>query len=285
VSPVWVGVIGHLVKRAILFVADLLTEADVRRRQEKIRATQRKLLAAQADIRKLARDRRVERARREYLRRQALIAYRKAQRELLQIGIDALQDAKKVAFTKLSSVQDRMEGRSAQPRSYIDRSLFEEFHALKRQMHETIAESKALTTALCARRREVQTELDALYDDSTHKRLGAKKKIQVLLDELHADGRTLFASNDARGSMLRLHHVAYVLERRCGACRAWVSPAMAFCPMCGAEREEREPVRFFKKDVKDVHACPECHAPTAEELVYCFNCGEELDLFGLKAAL
>lgn len=276
------GILAAFVWAAVRFAADFLAEEDIRRRNRRIRGTQARLRTEQVEIQRLTRQVQRGRNQREYLRRGALIRYRKAQRELIEIGLQALNDAKSAAFSKLKVVAGRIHGG---PRSFIDERLFDEFRTLNRQVHETIAESKVLTSVLANRLQQVNAELDELHDASTHTRLGGKKRIAELLKELHRDGRQQLAGKDARDSVLRLGSVSYVLERRCPGCRAWLSPVMVACPLCGARKGDHAPVRFFKKDIGDAQACSGCYAPTMDEFVYCFNCGERQDPFGLRAAL
>jgi DNA repair exonuclease SbcCD ATPase subunit len=285
VVRVVIAAISAAVSAAVLFAADWLSEGDIRRRQGNIRETKLRLRKAQTEISEIGCDLSLERGRREYLRRQALISYRKAQRDLLLIGRDALNDAKTAAFTKLRVVQDRIRTRTPPPRTSIDGKLLARFQSLKKQVHEAIADSKALTTLLDKRLLAVKRELDALHDSSTHGRLGGKKKVRELLAQLRADGRSLLASRDARGSTLRLGDRAYVLEQLCGGCRVWLSPAMGYCPSCGAAHDEVAQQRHLMRNAGDDIFCPECFAPTTPEFQYCFNCGERQDPFGLKSAL
>jgi hypothetical protein len=280
-----IGFIAVAVSAAVLFAADWLTEEDVRRRQRTIRDTRQRLQVALVEIRKVERQASLERGQREYLRRKALIAYRTAQKELLEIGLDALNDAKSAAFTKLKVVDDRILKRSGLARTFIDKKLFDRYHVLKAEVHETIAESKVLTTGLVQRLRGVKDELKVLKDSTTHSRRGGKRKVEELLEEFHSEGRQLLARRNAKGSTLRLGQRSYVLELRCVGCRAYLSPAMAYCPSCGDQHGGREPVRYLEKEAEEEHSCPECQAPTTPELRYCFNCGEKQDPFGLQSVL
>ena len=280
--PPMFGVLGALVSKALSFAADFLSEQSIRRQQDEIRNIQAQKIKEQKKIQRNGHSIANERKRRRYLRRGALMTYLAAQRDLICVALDALDEAKRVGYNRLKTVQKRMTERN---RSFIDPSLFSQFCSLRDAVHREIAESKSLTSLLRERLQLIKTEICSLRDEATHNKLGSKKQVLALLEELHNDGRKRLANKDAKNSTLRLNAIAYVLEERCPSCRAWLSPAMVYCPLCGNAQKDVLPVRFLKKDAVIGVSCHVCRAPTADELKYCFNCGQEQDPSGLRTAV
>lgn len=268
-----------IVKKAVAWALDWLTEADRRRRKKRFRAAKQRLDRERAKVRRLMRQRVVERWKREYIRRGALIRYREAQLDLVRECLEILEDAKKAAYSKLKPVEARV-GEVAASRTLSPRAL-RAFHERKDALHRAIAESKVLTQTLHAEKHKLIGELKELQDANTHRKLGAKTKIQVLLDELEEGARERL-----REPELELAYLSFELDESCPQCRLPVAAVFANCPMCKSAREGVEPQRYFKKDAgAGVLTCPECYAPSDEGFAFCFNCGEEQDAFGLRAAL
>jgi hypothetical protein len=277
-----IGTISALVGKALNFAADFLCEESIRMRQDKIRKIQARKMEEWEKSERTGRKIANERKRRRYLRRGALMTYHTAQRDLILVALDALDEAKRVGYNRLKTVQKRM---TARDRSFIDPSLFIQFCSLRDAVHAEIKESKSLTCLLKERLQHINTDICSLGDVATHNKIGSKKQVLALLEELHNEGRKWLASKDAKNSALRLNAISYVLEEQCPSCRAWLSPAMVYCPLCGDARKDVLPVRFLKKDAVAGASCLACQAPTVDLLRYCFNCGQEQDPSGLRSAV
>lgn len=184
---------------------------------------------------------------------------------------------------KLSSLRSRINDQSKKARSYIDGNLFGQYHDLMAQIDQGLRQSEVLFQELKRRRTATRIELQALTDSQTHRSLGAKKKISELLADFHDAGRLRLASMSAQNTALHFDKVSYHLENRCLnlTCQAWISPAMAYCPLCGKSTNYGSEIRFYKKDISDNFTCESCYAPSMVEFKYCFNCGQTQDPFGL----
>jgi len=279
-APIIDEVVGFITTR--LFAP--FEQQYIRERQEQIRAIVKQKHTIQQNVLETLGDISETRKHLRYVRRGAIISYRKAQRDLLSVALTSLEDAKSVSYRRLKTVQDRVNDKQGMGRSYIDPNLFTEFQNLKNAVHAEIADSKWLTTWLKERLIYVKCELRTLNDPKTHNKFGGKKDVLNLLAELQRDGRNRLARKEAKESILTVASFSYVLESQCRTCRAWLSSAMGFCPLCGSSQGEERPRRFLKKDAILGASCHHCRAPAADEFTYCFNCGERNDPCGLWSA-
>jgi hypothetical protein len=273
-------VLWALVKKVTLWAMDWLLGADRRRRKARLRAAKNKLMRERANVRKLMRQRTEQRLRNEQLRRRALLRYREAQLEIVIECLDVLEAAKKAAYTRIKTIEDRLNDR--EHRAFISPAIFRDFLDRKMVIHTEIAASKVLTQSLHSEKHRLTREIHELRDSTTYRRLGAKTKIEALLSELQFAARAELAP----ATEIELEYLRIELDERCPTCRAGLGTAFAWCPLCGQSREGPERQRFFKKDAgPGVLTCPKCLAPAHEGFSYCFNCGYALDPFGLKQAL
>ena len=279
------GAVALGISLAVRLGFDYLTEADVRQRQDKIRRAKQEFRQAKADLDVLHRAVGHERMKREKFRRQALVSYRNRELKLVEGYLEILEAANDAAHKKLDTIERQVDQLPTSGRHPNTAPSIAKFQRIGEEVRGAVREGRRIAARLTVREGNIERELALLEDETTLGRLGAKAKLESLISEMERDARQLFAGRGARGTEVPVNHVAFVLDVRCHGCRAWISPAMVYCPLCGEQHKNDVPVRYFKKDVVGAPCCHACNAPTLEGLKHCYNCREVLDPFHLRAAL
>jgi hypothetical protein len=175
----------------------------------------------------------------------------------------------------------------------LDQLHLKRFRSLRLELQLAVERGTELEAHLSRQMALHSKELRELANDQSTGRLGAKRKIAELVDELSTAARARLTSRGAKGGELEVHYVSFMLDSKCPGCGAWVSDAMNFCPICAQATRRprlrvpflRERTKYLKKNAKGIPSCMKCYAPSEAGFSYCYNCGVELDLFGLKAAI
>ncbi len=257
-------------------------ESYIRKKQKKFRSAKQQLLSIRDENLHRAREIRNLRGNLEYERRGALIAYYKHRRVYLESIAGDLHEAKQAMYDKVVAIRTELR-QTGSRRKFIDSEIWKSYQDADTRIHTCIGNTKEVEQAIRSQMTICSEALSRLTDRSTHNRLGAKKAIKELLDSNERDIKARYQKRRNADLIFPFGSTHLFLEQRCSQCNTHVAPEMAFCFICGCEFEGRESIAVPDVECTGV-PCSNCGADLDEGLIYCFNCGERNDPFGLIAA-
>lgn len=274
--------VAAVVTKAVTLLIDYLTEEQIRDKQERIRDVKRRQNELKNEIACLRRNVALEKSNREYIRRGALIKYYQARIELNDVCLDILEEAKSNIFNKLKISKDKVLNHPS--REYIERQHWNAFFTHLDSLHQKIADAKSITQELHEKNRHYREHLKALTDNKSHKKLGAKKKIQELLFESEQKLLNEYRFKPGSFQLLAVGEMELLIDKLCVSCGVGISDEMMYCYSCACHSGNESPLHFRKVDEYS-ESCDFCHASMSDQFQFCYNCGERYDPYGLVDAL